>query len=264
MSSNKEVQIDGRPVAIITGGYQGIGKAIAIGLSGMNHNIVIADVLPEPGNLRKTIEANGVSFLGINADIARLEEHERIVTKTVERFGRIDLLVNNAGVAPFERKDVLETTSESFDRVLSINLRGAFFLTQTVAKQMMECSSKVENFYPRIVFISSISAEISSTNRSEYCISKAGLSMVSKLFADRLATEGINVYEIRPGIIRTGMIEPVKEKYDRRIKGGLIPQGRWGYPEDVAKTVSALVKGYLDFSTGAVIEVSGGMNIRRL
>ncbi len=174
------------------------------------------------------------------------------------------MLVNNAGVAPEKRLDILETTPESYDRLLSINTRGAFFLTQKIANQMIHQVREQESGNPCIIFISSISASVSSSSRAEYCISKAALSMAAKVFADRLAEFGINVYEVRPGIIRTEMTDPVKEKYDRLIAEGLIPQKRWGFPEDVAKAVAALACGDFAYSTGLVVDVSGGMNIQRL
>jgi NAD(P)-dependent dehydrogenase (short-subunit alcohol dehydrogenase family) len=173
-------------------------------------------------------------------------------------------LVNNAGVAPLQRCDILEATAQSFDRVLSINLRGTFFLTQRIANWMVGARAGSPDRRFRIVFITSISAAASSVNRAEYCISKSGLSMAATLYAARLAAEGIQVFEIRPGIILTAMTAPVRKTYDRLIDEGLVPQMRWGCPEDVAKAVASLAGGAFDFSTGAVLEVSGGMNIRRL
>jgi NAD(P)-dependent dehydrogenase (short-subunit alcohol dehydrogenase family) len=160
--------------------------------------------------------------------------------------------------------DVLETTVDSFDRVLAVNMRGTFFLTQKIANQMAKQVGKGSSVKPCIIFISSISADVSSPSRAEYCISKAAVSQAARIFADRLVEYGINVYEVRPGIIKTEMTAPVKEKYDRLIAEGLVPQKRWGFPEDVAKAVVALAKGYFEYSTGMIIEVSGGMNIRRL
>jgi 3-oxoacyl-[acyl-carrier protein] reductase len=196
--------------------------------------------------------------------MAALDEHDGIVAKTLDEFGRIELLVNNAGVAPLKRTDMLEMTPESFDRVFSINARGTFFLTQKVANRMIRQAGKNAASKPAIVFISSISAYVSSTHRAEYCISKAAMSHTATLFADRLAEFGINVYEIRPGIIKTAMTAAVREKYDRLIAQGLIPQRRWGLPEDVGKAVAAVVGNGFAYSTGMVVEVSGGMNIRSL
>jgi NAD(P)-dependent dehydrogenase (short-subunit alcohol dehydrogenase family) len=174
------------------------------------------------------------------------------------------VLVNNAGVAPEKRTDILAITPESYDRVLSVNARGAFFLTQRVAKHMIHQSEADAKNKPSIIFISSISVYVSSPSRPEYCISKAALSMAARIFADRLAEHDINVYEVRPGIIQTDMTAPVKEKYDKLIAEGLIPQKRWGYPADVAKAVVSLARGDFSYSTGLVVEVSGGMNIQRL
>jgi NAD(P)-dependent dehydrogenase (short-subunit alcohol dehydrogenase family) len=204
------------------------------------------------------------SFLPLQGDIASLEGHERILETVGREFGRIDVLVNNAGVAPEERLDVLETTPESYDRLMAVNTRGPFFFTQKAAKRMMAAANVDRDDHSCIVFISSISAEVSSPSRAEYCISKAGVSQMARVFADRLSGSGINVYEIRPGIIQTDMTAGVKEKYDRLIAEGIVPQGRWGFPEDVGKAVAALVRGDFAYSTGMVLEVSGGMDIRRL
>jgi 3-oxoacyl-[acyl-carrier protein] reductase len=260
-----------RPVAVVTGAAQGIGRAIALGLAGEGYDIAGVDLQMEstvaPGGLREVkrlTEAKDAAFLAVLGDISDVEKHGALVSSIWEGLGRIDLLVNNAGVAPLERMDVLETTLESFDRVLGVNLRGTFFLTQVVVRRMIKNLDRISNYQPRVAFITSVSAEVSSSNRAEYCISKAGLSMVARVFADRLAGTGIKVYEIRPGIIQTDMTASVKEKYDRLIADGLVPQGRWGTPEDVAKAVVAIAKGYFDYSTGMVVEVSGGMNVRRL
>ena len=260
-----------RPVALITGASRGIGHAIALGLvsegydiAGVDLSLETTDTLAGLNDLKSEVEASGVSFLALQGDISLTEHHSGLIAAIMDKFGRIDLLVNNAGVAPLERLDILETTPESFDRVLGVNLRGAFFLTQAVVRKMLDTAESIRNYHPRIVFITSISAEVSSSNRAEYCISKAGLSMAARIFADRLAETGITVYEIRPGIIKTEMTASVREKYDKLIADGLIPQQRWGLPEDVAKVVVALAKGYFDYSTGMIVEVSGGMNIQRL
>ena len=212
----------------------------------------------------RLVEAAGGTGLVVQADVARAGDRERLVTRTLERFGRIDLLVNNAGVAPRRRVDILETTEASYDEVMAVNLKGPFFLTQRVARVMIELLQAGAIREPKIVNIGSISAYTSSPSRGEYCISKAGLAMVTALFADRLAEHGIHVYEIRPGITATDMTSVVKERYDRLIAEGLTPIRRWGTPEDVARAVVAIAEGYLPFSTGEVINVDGGFHLRRL
>lgn len=260
-----------KPVAIVTGASRGIGRAIALELANLGFSIAgIARTLESTGSkaglnaLKPLMERLGASFLPLQGDVRDIHQHDGWISLIEERFGRIDLLVNNAGVAPLERLDVLDTTEAGFDRLMSINLRGPFFLTQAVAKSMLRDIRRIHDYFPRIVFITSISAEVSSINRAEYCISKAGLSMAAAVFADRMAEAGIRVYEIRPGLIRTDMTVAVKEKYDKLIEEGLIPLNRWGEPEDVAKAVAALARGSFDYATGSIIELSGGMNIRRL
>ena len=182
-----------------------------------------------------------------------------------QRFGRLDLLVNNAGMAPRQRLDILEATAESFDELIDVNLKGPFFLTQAAANYMLNSREKLgADYRPKIITISSVSAYTASVNRGDYCISKAGLSMVTSLFAARLAADGINVYEIRPGIIATDMTSAVKEKYDSLIAHGLTPIPRWGEPDDVARAVCAIAQDLLPFSTGEVINVDGGFHLRRL
>ena len=260
-----------KPVAFITGAGRGIGRGISLELASNGFDIAGNDIIFEPQNnkiglfeTKECAEALGAAFLPVQGDISCLDHHEKMLQEIMGQFGRLDLLVNNAGVAPLVRQDILETTPESFDRVLGINARGAFFLTQRIAKQMILQVKKSPEPKPIIIFISSISAAVSSPLRAEYCISKAALSQAATLFADRLSEYGINVYEIRPGIIETDMTTPVKEKYDKLIAEGLVPQKRWGFPEDVGKAVVALAKGYFPYSTGLILEVSGGMNIRRL
>lgn len=246
--------------AIVTGGTRGIGFAIAKALAAEGNNVVITgrgettDVLPQ-------LKQYGSEVLYVQSDVSRQPDREKLLAQTLERFGRVDILVNNAGVAPKERKDILELTEESFDYVMDINLKGAFFLSQTVANQMLNQDG---NTACRIIFISSISAYVSSTNRGEYCISKAAMSMVRTLFADRLAGDGIRVFEVRPGVIQTDMTAVVSEKYDKLIAEGLSPIKRWGQPEDVAGVVAVLCRGEFDFCTGDVINVDGGYHIRRL
>jgi len=260
-----------KPVALVTGAARGIGRQIALELARAGCDIVGVDIVFEPENRRaglfevkKSAEESGAAFLPIEGDVSSLEDHEKIVERTLSAFSRIDVLVNNAGIAPETRRDVLETTPESYDRVMAVNTRGAFFLTQRVARLMVGQSYENSAFSPSIVFISSISAEVSSPGRAEYCMSKAALSQASRIFADRLTENGINVYEVRPGLIKTEMTAPVREKYDLLISDGLVPQERWGLPEDVAKAVAALVQGAFSYSTGMIVEISGGMNIRRL
>lgn len=257
--------------AIVTGAGQGIGRGIALELAKNDFNVVGVDVVYQPENkekglfeVKERVKGFGVDFLPIHGDISNLQDHETIIQKTLEQFDRIDVLVNNAGVAPKQRLDVLETTPQSYDRVMTINARGPFFLTQKVTKQMILQHKKDPSITQYIIFISSISAYYSSPSRAEYCLSKAAVSQAARIYADRLSAEGINVFELRPGIIMTDMTAAVKEKYDKLIAEGLIPQMRWGYPEDVGKAVVGLVNGYFDYSTGLVVEISGGMNICRL
>jgi NAD(P)-dependent dehydrogenase (short-subunit alcohol dehydrogenase family) len=258
-------------VTLVTGAGRGIGREICLEMAQKGFDIVGVDILADPEShhkglfeVKQKVEELGRKFLPVQADISSLDSHQRILDTTLDLFDRIDALVNNAGVAPEKRMDILETTPESYDRVLSINARGAFFLTQMIAKHMIHKSAGDAEGKPSIIFISSISASVSSPSRPEYCISKACLSMTAKIFADRLAEHGINVYEVRPGIIQTDMTAPVREKYDKLIAEGLIPQKRWGYPKDVAKAVAALARGDFAYSTGLVVEVSGGMNIQSL
>jgi len=263
--------MNNKPVALITGAGRGIGRGISLELAKEGFDVAGCDVLYEQRNKKsglfevgQAVAKLGGKFLPIRGDIAALDAHDQILKAVLDEFGRLDLLVNNAGVAPLVRWDILETTPESFDRVLSINMRGAFFLTQKIAKEMITRLKTDPKSRPAIIFISSISAVVSSTSRAEYCLSKAALSMAAKLFADRLAEFGIQVYEIRPGLIQTDMTAPVREKYDKLIAERLVPQKRWGYPEDIGRAVVALAKGYFPYSTGLIIDVSGGLNIQRL
>ena len=259
------------PVALITGASRGIGRAIALTLAAEGFDIA-GTARPRgntsgPGTLDEVgllIASRGRRWLAIEADVADVGSHGNVMAQVDRAFGRLDLFVSNAGVAPERRMDVLETTPESFDRVMGTNLRGAFFLAQQAVRYMMERRSAVPGCRPRLIFIGSVSAGASSTSRAEYCISKAGLSMAARVLADRLAAESIPVFEVRPGIIRTDMTAPVHDRYDAAIAGGLVPQRRWGEPEDVAKAVAALARGDFDYSTGLVVDVGGGMNIPRL
>ena len=238
--------------ALVTGVAGGIGFATAKKLLQNGIAVVGMDVAPAmPAPLSG-------EFTYVTGDLSRAEDRENFVKIALDRYGRIDILVNVAGVAPKVRTDILEMSEESYDFVMNINLKGTLFLTQLVANKMVEQGSG------SIVNISSMSAYTSSVSRGEYCISKAGLSMVTTLFADRLAEYGITVNEVRPGIIATGMTDKVKEKYDALIDGGLLPIRRWGQPEDVADAVFALASGALPYVTGQAINVDGGFHIRRL
>ena len=209
---------------------------------------------------------DGVRVETCQANIADASDRKELLQKTREQFGRLDFLVNNAGIAPEKRTDLLDATVESFDQLIDVNLKGPYFLTQAVARWMIEqrTSAKIHDYRPVIVNITSVSAYAASPERGDYCVSKAGLSMMTKLYAARLANEGINVYEIRPGVIATDMTAGVKEKYDRLIDADLTPLKRWGTPEDVGRAVAAVATGMFPFSTGEVINVDGGFHLRRL
>ena len=241
-------------IAIVTGAYQGIGKGIADGLKKSGYTVIYSDVHPE---------MEGEVYC--KCDISKAADREALRDFALEKYGRIDLLVNNAGVACKVRLDVLETTEESFDRVVGINTKGTFFMCQTFANAMIGCLDKgLEDYSPRIVNIASNSSYTSSTSRGEYCISKAGVSMTTLLFADKLAEYNIPVFEVRPGIIKTPMTDVVSAKYDKLIAEGITPIKRWGTPEDVANCVIAAASGLLDFGTGTVLNADGGFHIRRL
>jgi len=245
-----------KPVALVTGASRGIGRAIALDLA-RDHS-VIATYRGSEGAAQSLQRECGAEIS--RCDIASHDDRLRLLDFCFDNFTRLDLLVNNAGIAPRERRDLLEATEESFDEVLSTNLKGPYFLTQAAARRMLG----QDGGGGRIVFVTSISSYASSTNRGEYCVSKAGLSMTVQLFADRLAPEGVGVFEIRPGIIQTDMIAKVKDKYAKLAEEGLLPQGRLGVPEDVAKAVRAIADGGLDYCAGQVLDVDGGFHLRRL
>ena len=260
-----------KPVALVTGAGRGIGRGISIALAREGFDLIGMDIIHEPGNKRsglfevkERVEELGASFLSLQGDVSSLEDQEKILRQALDKHAKIDVLVNNAGVAPEQRVDILETTPESYDRLQTTNARGPFFFTQKIAKQMIKQVEKSPDSKLCIIFITSISASVSSPTRAEYCVSKAALSQAARVFADRLSEYGINVYEVRPGIIKTDMTAPVREKYDKLIAEGLVPQKRWGLPEDVGNAVAALAKGYFGYSTGLVVEVSGGMNVQHL
>jgi 3-oxoacyl-[acyl-carrier protein] reductase len=254
-----------KKTAIVTGGSRGIGYAISrrLGLDG--YNIVIMSSKPE-ANYREGLDAllqEGVECLYVQGNVADASDRGRCVEETVKKFGAVDALVNNAGVAPLERADLLEMTEESFDRVVGINTKGTMFMTQAVARQMLKQEIKGRR-RGVIVNISSCSAVVSSVSRGEYCISKAGISMITTLYADRLARENILVYEVRPGVIATDMTSAVRPKYDALLAQGVFPISRWGTPEDVAGAVSAFCSDKFLYSTGNYIDVDGGFHIQRL
>ena len=255
------------PTALITGASRGIGRGIALELARGGGRVAInyAGNAEAAAEALALVRAAGGDGFVVQGDVAVAADRERLVAETVARFGRIDLLVNNAGVAPRVRADLLDAGEESFDRLFAINLKGPFFLSQSVAKQMLKQDRDAEGFRGRIVNITSISAYTASINRGDYCMVKAGLAMMTKLFADRLGQEGINVYEIRPGIIATDMTSGVKEKYDKLIlEQGITPIRRWGKPEDIGRAVRALAEDRFPFSTGAVFDVDGGFHLHRL
>lgn len=263
--------VSARPVALVTGSGRGIGRAIALALAAEGHAVAINSRTADAARRDKgayevldAIERTGGAACVAQGDIASADDRARIVGATLAAFGRIDLLVNNAGIAPAVRADILEAGEESFDHLIGVNLKGPYFLTQMVARKMIELKEQGIAPKPRIAFVTSISAFTASTNRGDYCISKAGLSMAAALFADRLGAHDIPVVEIRPGVIATDMTAGVKEKYDRLIAEGIFPQRRWGVPEDIARVVAAFARGAFDYSTGAVIDVSGGFNLHRL
>lgn len=253
-------------VALITGGTRGIGLGIADSLSHEGIKLALCGVRPGPQleSTISTLEANGVEVLYCQCDLSKRPERAKMLESISNRFGRLDILINNAGVAPLERKDLLEATEESYERVMRTNLQGPYFLTQAVARWMIEQKQEHPERSPCIINVTSVSSTVASTNRGEYCISKAGLSMSTQLWAVRLAEYEIPVYEIRPGIIRTDMTSGVLDKYNRLIEQGLLLQSRWGMPEDVGKAATMLVSGSLGYSTGQVIMVDGGMTIDRL
>jgi 3-oxoacyl-[acyl-carrier protein] reductase len=249
--------------AFITGAGRGIGRSIAQALSTAGFSVIVND-LPGSEDLNATadeIRSAGGRVTVVEGDIADLSGHAQLTEKVWQAYGSLDCLVNNAGISVKTRGDLLDVSPESFDRLIDVNLRAPFFLTQTIARRMAE---EQPNSFRSIITISSINVEFASIDRAEYCISKNGLAMMNRLYATRLAEYGINTYEIRPGVIRTNMTAVAKEKYDRLFANGLAPMARWGEPEDVSKTVSALAGGAFAYSTGETIHVDGGLALRRL
>ncbi len=252
--SSRAPQTGQQPIALITGGSRGIGRAIAEELASTHR--VVATYRDRRDAAESLHTATGADV--IRCDITSTTDRRVLVEYIRGRYHRLDLLVNNAGIGPRERRDLLEASEESFDELVATNLKGPHFLTREVARWMIEQASG------RIVFITSVSAYAASVNRGEYCISKAGLSMSAVLWAQRLGPHGVRVFEIRPGIIRTDMIAPAEAAYEKRIRDGLLPLGRMGEPVDVARAVRAIAAGLLDYSTGQVIDIDGGFHLRSL
>lgn len=257
-----------KPVALVTGGSRGIGRAICVELARAQYDVVINfyENFGAAEETRGLVEELGVTGEVCQADITSRTDRELLVEFSVDRFGRIDMLVNNAGIAPPVRQDVLETTEESYDRIMNGNLRAPYFLTQGVARSMIELINAQTIERGTIVNISSLRSYTAARNYGEYCMSKAGVSMMTKLFAIRLAEHGINVYEVCPGIIETDMTsgEATREYYNTRMAKGMLPINRWGKPEEVGLAVSAIARGHFPFSTGAVFDVDGGWHLRHL
>ena len=251
--------------AIVTGGCRGIGLAISrkLGKEGMNIVVLSTGGEERYADALRTLTEEGTDWLYVQGSVDQALDREKLLQKALERFGRVDVLVNNAGVAPLVRADLLEMTEESFDRVVGINTKGTLFLSQLIARQMIR-QDRAFRHKGVIVNIGSCSAEVSSISRGEYCISKAGIAMITQLFADRLAPEDILVHEVRPGVIATDMTEKVKAKYDALIEEGVFPIRRWGTPEDVAEVVALLCSENIGYTTGNYIDVDGGFHIRRL
>ena len=264
MDSNTRFKM--KPVALITGGSRGIGFGIAKALIKEEYRVAINGVRASD-QVEKTLKqltADGGEAIYCQGNVGSAEDRSKMIDNIKEKWGQLNLLVNNAGVAPKERKDILEADEKSFDRLMDINLKGPYFLTQKAANWMIEQKAKNSKDSFSIINISSVSAKVASVNRGEYCISKAGMSMSTKLWAARLGEFDIPVYEIQPGVIRSDMTAGVVEKYDKMIAEGLTLQKRWGQPKDLGKTVVALAKGMIPYATGQVIHTDGGMTIQTL
>ncbi len=260
-----------KPVVLVTGASRGLGRGIAVQLAAAGCSVVVnyvgnlAAAATTIGLCRRKAVSRGQKFGSVQADIGAQADRARLMAVTLDQFGRIDALVNNAGIAPRFRADLTEATEESFEELISTNLKGPHFLTQAVVRYWLAEKPKpaLRGGF-KVIYITSVSADTASLNRGDYCISKAGLSMSAQLWASRLAAEGIQVFELRPGIMATDMTSAVRRKYDKFITDGVVPQRRWGQGEDVGLAVRAIVAGYFPFSTGAVIPIDGGLHLRRL
>jgi 3-oxoacyl-[acyl-carrier protein] reductase len=265
------MSISTQRVALVTGASRGIGRAIAIELARLGYDVMINYVsnlqaAEETRNAAQLAGTEGTQVALCQADVANGSDRQRLLDTTRSEFGRLDLLINNAGIAPKRRVDLLDASEEEFDQLIAVNLKAPYFLSQAAARWMIEQrnTGAIQYYQPAIINIGSISGFAGSPERGAYCVSKAGMAMMTNLYALRLADDGVNVYEIRPGVIETDMTANVKEKYDRMIDAGLTPIKRWGTPQDVADAVAAIASGRLKFSTGEVINVDGGFHLRRL
>jgi 3-oxoacyl-[acyl-carrier protein] reductase len=256
---------DPRPIAIVTGGARGIGLGVSRALAADGWDLAIGGVRPQSdtADAIAAITAHGGRVLYVQGDISDADNRQRLLSETVDTFGVPAALVNNAGRTPRVRADLLDATEDSFEEVVRTNLQGPYFLTQAVARAMIGAGMP-KGGRGGIVFITSVSSDMASPNRGEYCVSKAGLAMAARLFATRLAAHAIPVYDVRPGIIATDMTAAVKATYDQRIAAGLIPDARWGTPDDVGRAVAALLRGDVPYATGTVIHIDGGLSIPRL
>jgi 3-oxoacyl-[acyl-carrier protein] reductase len=258
--------VNRKRVALVTGGSRGIGRGIAECLADSGFDLAINGVR-EAAHVAETIaalEKRGAAVEYCQGDVSKTGDRAAMIEAVRKRFARLDVLVNNAGVAPNVRADILEATEESFDRLIAINLKGPYFLTQLAARWMVEQREADASFAGVIVNISSVSATEASINRGDYCISKAGIAMATQLWAHRLAEFGIAVYEVRPGIITTDMTAAVKEKYDKLMAEGLTVENRWGDPHDIGRAVATLARGELTYATGNILRIDGGLTLRRL
>jgi NAD(P)-dependent dehydrogenase (short-subunit alcohol dehydrogenase family) len=255
-----------KKTALITGGTRGIGLGIATELAKAGFNLALNGVREEStvATVLDDLRELGAQVSYFQGDVSVKEDRQKLVDAVFKQFSRVNVLVNNAGIAPTERRDILEATEESFEEVMQVNLQGPYFLTQLMANRMIESKIQVPNEFYCIINVSSVSASFASVNRGEYCISKAGIAMATKLWATRLGEFDIPVYEIQPGVVRTDMTSGVTAKYDQLFQNGLAIQQRWGLPEDVGKVAAAMASGSLPYSTGQVVLVDGGMSVPRL
>lgn len=259
------------PVVLVTGASRGLGRGIATTLAREGMSVAVhyasnrAAADETVAECEQCVQHGGQRFVTVGGNIGDAEHRARIVSEALSAFGHIDALINNAGIAPRVRADIVDATEESFDEVIGINLKGPYFLSQAVVRTWLSkpSAARLPDGY-KLIFVSSISAYLASVNRGEYCISKAGLTMATQLWASRLASEGVQVFEIRPGIMATDMTAGVKDKYDKLIAEGLVPQKRWGTGDDVGRAVTALLQGSFPFSTGDVFNVDGGIHLQRL